>query len=270
MYNNKLVVVVNAGNKILRENNGEVLIPFGSEYSISVKNLNDRKALVNISVDGDDVLDGSRIIISPNKTTTLEGFMRDSKVSNRFKFIEKTDEISDFRGDKIEDGLISVSFQLESPLNEMATWWSNTHVMGGPYVNGNGMYDGGYSRGITPTSGNPVYGSPTLGSSSINCCADATPKAMASSCFAAQSYQPETESGITVKGSQSDQVFNRGSIGVLDYKVHTMIIHLKGLTKNNSAVSQPVFVKSKVQCESCGRKWKSNNQFCGNCGTSLV
>jgi len=44
----------------LRENKDEVNIGFGQEYSIYLKNLDSKKAIVKISVDGTDVLNGNQ------------------------------------------------------------------------------------------------------------------------------------------------------------------------------------------------------------------
>ena len=76
VYSQKFVAVVKAGGKILREKEGnEVLLPFGSEYSLLLKNLEARKALVKVSVDGKDVTGSSGIIIQPNSELELEGIL---------------------------------------------------------------------------------------------------------------------------------------------------------------------------------------------------
>ena len=40
MYLNKVAVAIKSNGKVLREQGDNVYIPFGSEYSIQVKNLN--------------------------------------------------------------------------------------------------------------------------------------------------------------------------------------------------------------------------------------
>jgi hypothetical protein len=52
MYSNKLVASIKSNGKILREFNDKVYVPFGTEYSILIKNLNTVRASVNIFVDG--------------------------------------------------------------------------------------------------------------------------------------------------------------------------------------------------------------------------
>jgi hypothetical protein len=48
MYHQKLVASIKANNKILREFKDTVYVPFASEYSILIKNLNTVRAVVNV------------------------------------------------------------------------------------------------------------------------------------------------------------------------------------------------------------------------------
>jgi len=112
-YKDQFVVEVKCNGKILRVQDDVIHLPFGSEYSIYLKNLNSRRAAINISIDGEDVLDGSSLILNANSSTDLEGFLRGATAKNKFKFINKTKEIQDHRGDKIDDGIIRVEFAYE-------------------------------------------------------------------------------------------------------------------------------------------------------------
>jgi len=117
-YKDYFVVEVKSKGKILRVKNGAVSLPFGSEYSILLKNLNSRRASIKIHIDGQDVLDYSSLILEPNTSTELEGFLNGTTARNKFKFIQKTKEIQDHRGDKIGDGMIRVEFAFEKPKPE--------------------------------------------------------------------------------------------------------------------------------------------------------
>lgn len=66
MYSDKLVACIKVNGRILRENKGNVLLPFGCEYSILVKNLDSVRQQVNISVDGK--MAGDNLIIAPNSS----------------------------------------------------------------------------------------------------------------------------------------------------------------------------------------------------------
>jgi len=247
MYNEKLVVVVKVNGKVLREQQGKVYIPFGSEYSIMVKNLHTTKAQVDISIDGEDVLGNSSILIGAGDTSELEGFLKGRDVTNRFKFIEKTSQISDYRGDNIDDGIITVNYRFERerpvarPISTLG--FCDTDLYG-KTLRGN-------SRGI-----NNFHDTSQVYSS---CNANAT-----------YSCNVNNEDGITVHGSQSDQTFQNGYIGILESKLHSLCIHLRGCDEKNIFVQKPITVKTKVLCETCGSTHKFGNKFCSNCGTSLI
>jgi hypothetical protein len=115
MYSNKLVAAIKTGGKVLREFGDVVLIPFGTEYSILLKNKNSVRASVKIEIDGKDVSEGASIIINPNDDVEIERFIRNGNLSkgNRFKFIERSLDIENFRGVSPEDGLIRIEFKFE-------------------------------------------------------------------------------------------------------------------------------------------------------------
>ena len=116
MHKNNFVVSVKHKKNICREVDGNVYLPFGSEYSLYLKNLNSDRAVVTVTIDGEDVLDGNALVIPANSSTTLAGFMQESRVLNRFKFIKKTKRIREYRGDKPLDGLITVKIKYEKPM----------------------------------------------------------------------------------------------------------------------------------------------------------
>ena len=261
VYNNKLVAVIKVNGKILREQNGEVFIPFGAEYSIALKNLNSVKATASISVDGTDVMSGYEVIVPPNSEVELEGFMKGNKVSNKFKFIEKTKAISDYRGDKISDGLVRISFKFERQLPVVTNWpqvqpitWYSSRGAGDIYLGSEGST-------CNFNSGSAVYG---VGGSGGGFVEDsrASVNMLKSASFSTNA------DGITVKGSKSNQIFAAGNVGVIDPTEYVIVLQLKGQVKTKP-VATPVTVRSKVKCETCGRLSKSFSKFCPRCGTAL-
>jgi hypothetical protein len=245
MYKNNFVAVIKCGGKILREQNSEVYLPYGSEYSIWLKNKDARRASVSIEVDGENVLNGHSLIIDGNTSQEIKGFMRDMKETNRFKFIKKTKEIQNHRGDRIDDGLVSITYQFEEPIKPII--WSGSSS-GTPWNDGKGFnwqdthyfYDGnttGNVRGQTAT---------------FACCSNPLP-----------------DEGITVKGEKITEQYYNGSIGQLSPETTTIVLQLKGALKTVKPIKKPLTVKTKIKCETCGRKNKSSNKFCYNCGTYL-
>ena len=64
MYNNKLAVALKANGKVLREQKDKVYVPFGTEYTILIKNLNTVRASFTIEIDGQDATQNVSLIIN--------------------------------------------------------------------------------------------------------------------------------------------------------------------------------------------------------------
>ena len=270
MYQEKFVVVIKSNGKILREHDEVVSIPFQEEYSILLKNLNSVKAVASISIDGLDVLNGNQIIINPNGSTELEGFLKDSSVTHKFKFIQKTKQIQDYRGDNVDDGIVRVEYKFEKfvekvqIIREDITWRTLpyyppiysvfTHRLGGQSVGGCGgaSYAGGQAfGGIT----NNVSLDSNFSESYSSIVSESTP------------IQDE---GITVKGSSSNQNFIHGYTNPLEDISKVIILKLRGIDSKGKKVKEPIKVDKKIKCETCGIVSKSSAKFCKNCGTSLI
>ena len=254
MYNNKLVASVKVGGKIMREDGETVYLPFGSEYSLLLKNLNTQKAQVKIEIDGEEVTGGG-LLISPNQSVDLERFILNDNLTTgpRFKFIEKTEQISDYRGDKIEDGIVRISYQFEAV---QPTYYTTTNVFYNHTLGGNG----GHSVG-----GNQVYGTGMRGmsvGSSISSTMDGS--------VTTSNLTGSNDAGITAKGSESNQKFSYGHIGALEAREHVICLNLKGQVGQH-VVQAPVTVSRKIRCENCGQSnLLAGNHFCPKCGTNLT
>jgi hypothetical protein len=75
VYQNKLVAAIKVAGKILRETSDTVILPFGCEYSILLKNLDSRRVTVKVSVDGKDATEGTWLVIPANSDIELERFI---------------------------------------------------------------------------------------------------------------------------------------------------------------------------------------------------
>ena len=247
VFKENLVCVIKNHGNILREIDGIVYLPFTSDYSILLKNLNSRRASVNISIDGKDVLDNKSLVIEPNSETELEGFLDGSTAKNKFKFIQKTEQIKDHRGDFIDDGMIRIEFAYEKVSSYKYTYTQNNFQQ--------------YIPPVTFGSAAPILNSSTI--SSFNCSGS---NIRCSSEVVCDSL--DADEGITVKGSKINQNFNYTSIGSLE-PAEVIILRLRGEKNNGGFVSKPITVKSKLRCSSCGKYSKSSSQFCSACGTFL-
>ncbi len=247
MFNQKLVASIKSKGKVLREFKDTVYIPFASEYSILLKNLNVTRAVVNVFIDGENVVPGG-LVIDPGRTVDLERWIKNGNLSegNKFKFIERTQAIEDGpRGIKLEDGLVRIEYQFEipRPVLNIPTWTSST-----------------LTRSISGSTGD--WASPMGATYSTN----ASLNSMNVTASAA-SFQNET--GITVPGSKSTQSFQTVTVGALESTVHNIVLKLIGDLGDNKPVTKPVTVKAKPKCVTCGKQNKAHAKFCSECGTAL-
>ena len=253
MYRNNFICAIKHNGRILRESDEEVCLPFGSQYSILLKNKDSRRVLVDIEVDGENVLSGNSLIVDGYTSQEIKGFMRNMSVTNRFKFIKKTKEISDYRGDRIDDGIVSVSYRFErrkpKPIViQHKDWWPKcpypTSTLPGQRLD----YD------VTYTSCN-MASSPSI-------------KGMEEPALYVSA--PFPDEGITVKGSKVTQNYQYGDIDELECATYVITLRLKGISKRSKKIiKKPLTVKTKLQCSTCGRRSKSSSKFCSNCGTYL-
>lgn len=254
MYANNFAAAIIVGGKVLREFKDTVYLPFGSEYKVRLKNLNNVRAKVSIELDGECVTDGS-LVVNAFETTDLERFIRNGNLTkgNRFKFIERSDKIEQYRGIKAEDGIVSIRYEFETPFLSEVTI---PVTYGRPFsyrdystlCNQVNLNSTPRTKGIPP-SPSASYGASVVQSSVKGAINDA---------------------GITVEGSLSNQTFStthwRGTAGV----THVMNIRLLGETEDNVPVREAMTVKTKAKCKTCGTTNKATAKFCSECGTSLI
>ena len=254
VFQNNFVAVVVCNGQILREHDDVVTLPFGSDYSLKLKNMESRKASVLVSIDGTDVLNGSRLIMPPNSKTVLDGFLDGHDVRNRFRFIQKTKEIIEHRGDKLDDGIVRVEYHFEKRKDEFTYHYNTTLYPSWPIYrpycpppNPWVIQCGGTSewKGSTTASSN-------VGGKSVMC------------------SSPADDEGITVRGGDANQHFRHGSVGTLESNSYVITIRLRGTTESGAVVEQPITTRVKLECPTCGRTSKSSQKFCGHCGTRLL
>jgi len=257
MFKKDLVCVVKSYGKILRErNNGEIYLPFGSEYTLLFKNLNNRKVAIKVTIDNEDVLDGNNLIVNANDSLELQGFLKGNNTTNKFKFIKRTKEIEEFRGVKEDDGIIRVEYWFEkenndvyysfwaTPIYAKYNWESPVKIT---YGNNTGVI--GQSENASVFSCSSI----SYSSNSSNISLDSTIK----------------EEGITVKGTPVSQHFN--SIYV-DLENQSDVINFKLVgcdEETGDELIAPVFVRTKAICETCGKNCKSDEVYCSRCGTFI-
>jgi hypothetical protein len=275
-----IVATISTHGQILREIRDkasgvdQVYLPFGSDYCIKFKNLDTRKALIRVYVDGSDATNTAQLVVNPGNDGILEGFL-DSKtmqVRNSFRFIEKTERISQHRGDKIEDGLIRVEVEFEEP-SPFTKALENY-----PYFPENPWKQDQFPK-IPPEyphvkpywcdAGVTFYGHynpDTMQTPLVGCVIPNVNNSLNSATFATMS----NKEGITVKGAPIQQSFNEVTVGAKSNEKIVMIFKLMGEKRDTTEVSTPLTVNTKVVCPTCGKHNTSNCKYCSECGTCLI
>ena len=252
MYNQKLVASIKANRKILREFKDTVYVPFASEYSILLKNLNTVRAVVHVYIDGENQTP-SGLVLNAGQEIDFERSLKNGSLTegNKFKFIERTGAVEQHRGIKLEDGIVRIEYQFERPpvsINTMPSWQIGSVLRG--IENGSIT-----ATGATMDSYSPNYSTASL--NSLNVSASAT------------STTCHNDAGITVAGSKSTQSFTTTYIGQLELEKHTIVLKLLGETPDNKKITKPVTVNHKPKCTTCGKQNKAHAKFCQECGTAL-
>lgn len=265
MFKKNMVVSIKSNGRFLRESGNDVRMPFGSEYSLYFKNLEPRKAIVTITIDGKDILSGNKLIVSPDSVLELDGYLDGTVAKNRFKFIQMTDQIEEHRGIDPEDGLITIWFdyeveQLTSPVyhtgNYIPSWWVYPTYPYPPYT---------ITTATTWTSDNTtltgggkyVSSSGRIPASGLN---------SAGSFFSSASLSSD-DYGFTVKGSDIHQQFGIGYTRELEGKPSIMTFKIHGYDETDA--KRAIFTNDKIECPTCGLKSKNTYRHCPQCGTRL-
>jgi len=269
MYKSKLAVAIKSGGRVLRESGDTVYIPFGCEYSILIKNLNNVRALVSISVDGVDIGDGTEFVVHGNRDVNIERFIKNGNFNegNRLKFIERTAGVEAHRGVGIEDGLIRVEYKFEKIMPTVRhfvdpgydnTWYNNGSPTFGTRTGDGTNVSRGISNGLLGKG--PTDSANYSFTSSVNASVNASVNNVA----------PVNDAGVTVAGSVSGQQFREASYFATEMETHVIVLKMLGQTEDNRRVEEPLYVRAKPRCTSCGRVNKASAKFCQECGTSLV
>lgn len=268
MYKKNFVAAIKVGGKVLRESSDRVELPFGSEYSVLLKNLDTVRMQARISIDGQEAV--KWVVIDPGREIEIERYLHSTgslDTGNRFKFIERTDKIEAHRGVKADDGLLRVEFKREKVYEapKIVEHHDYYHYHYYPYWRPLTHYN--FCGTLNHTSGSIGSNTRVLRGSGITGQSVHTQTAglnmMAAQCMSEQ----KNDAGITVAGSLSDQRFHM----VSDFQCENseaIVIHLVG-RKSGAVVRVAKTVKRKLECETCGRNNKSSAKFCTECGTSL-
>jgi hypothetical protein len=298
MHKKNFVAAIKVDGKVLRESSDRVQLPFGSEYSVLLKNLDTVRMQAQISIDGQDAT--GWLVIDPGASVDVERFYRQNRDhGNRFKFIERTERIEKHRGVGAEDGLVRVEFRREKvyenpQIVEHHTYhrhsWPYLYPRTYPWPYYNTNFCGTLTqnqqssgeRSLVSKSG--VFGASSSGlskeatSGSTTRSSSSNSQSIATMNYSGPIYNAmgergslkmaaQNEAGITVDGSISDQRFTPVA-GFECEASEVIVLHLVG-RKGTALISVARTVEHRLTCEICGKRNLPTAKFCIECGTSL-
>lgn len=269
VYSNKCVLAVKHNEKFLKEQkNGIVVLPFGASYSLHIRNKHNRRALVKIFIDQEEV-SGPGYIIDANSHIQVERF---HDVARKFQFAPVDSEEAIESGKNHSGaGVIEAHFYLEKEQKStLGSYVDNVHDEpeypfvphpDDPYVP---FRPKPYKRPPFPLGGLDQYKKfgevplqlwdsgvrGTIGTRGI----DAS-HAMLMNASYSTSLNQEPEAGCTIEGQYSQQKFHSAYIDV-DQCAHAKIkLTLKGVEHDDNdlyatkAPSRPKKASSKLRQE---------------------
>jgi len=215
-FQNNFVATILKDNKSLREINKDnkrtCLLDFGSEYKIRLKNKKSFRCMVEVDIDGTDVLFGKRLILQPGETLDLERFLTDNNSGKKFKFASLKQA--------------AASGQLQDPFSE-----DNGHIKIKVYGEvTSAIYTNYIYCNSTPTSGihykgcnsaenintnSNYFTTSSISNSNISGCDDVSFSSSCSldgtlSCNNPLNESLNVDKGVTVEGAISNQKFTNG------------------------------------------------------------
>lgn len=244
MYKNGFVLAVkNPRGKVLREDNNKVFLPFYDEYSILIKNKQDKRAQAKIEIDGTEV-SSQKFVIDAYGELDLKRFVLDGDLNKgkRFKFVPASDSrVQDPTSS--DNGIIKVTLKREKERPYRMT----------PYYFHPDIYDGFDGEKYTSWMGN-----------TITCGSSGAPRSTATLSTCSMSFSEGVSGdvkGATVGGSNSEQSFGQISMG--DLEDDETVLRLRLVPVEKAVTTKDT--KNKY-CVQCGDKLPYNAKFCSGCG----
>ena len=250
MYSNDCVLAILHKGKVLRETNGEVHLPFGSNYKIRAKNNGQGRVKVKVKVDDTYIHpENQAFVINSYDFMDLERMITGGNLNSgpKLKFVALSDGRVQDPTNK-DNGVVTVEFYRET-IPQVITTTDN------PIVWADGPYYGGY---IGTSTCNVNYVSSDMSTGSNGC------SLTSNNGGGMRTTSSNTSNGATVTGKKSSQKFSLTCDFATDYFSTTLTLKIFGL-------DEPKFVKDTRNkfCDICGRKNRFKAKFCSQCGRKI-
>lgn len=258
MYQNGFVASIKINDRTVEEKDSKVVMPFDTEFSIMLKNRNDRKAVARIYIDGEEITKKGRVIIDANSSVDIERYLDESlENGKKFKFVKLSNEKVTDKHDS-EKGFIEVRFQLiKAVLNNVIYHTEHVYHRRNHWLNDLDWHPFYYSTSPVTFNTNTSGGKGSI----CNYSCSSSPVVSTNHDAYLQGNHIVEEKGATIKGSDSSQKFSYSYVGELEQNETVIRMNLVG-TENKEVASQYVI----LHCVKCGKAFDKNDNFCAKCG----
>lgn len=271
MHNQKVAANVRVDGRQLRERGGAVFLPYDSTYEIEVVNKRNEPIEFQLRIDGVRVSETS-YTLGPNARRRVRGHPDTSRQDSAFRFIRRTEAITRHRGAGEHDGELTIEFRsLAESENErrLADFIREVRRTGAPKP--------GVNPTPTPSPWQPfgpqfIVGDPPPGEWSVmNQPRFASAHAGDAGEEVSGTAQNAGEgAGLTVPGKDVPPDLRPGGKRRPAQGLWVnMGVVLRGHWEDGSEVLEPLLVREKAGCPTCGHRQGSQARFCSQCGTNL-
>ena len=252
------VFITKNKQRVKQFENNIVYLNNGDEFQLELFNPTTNKILAKILLN--ENLIGSGIVLRPGERVFLERYLDVAK-----KFLFETYNVKGNNSEVLKaiekNGNVSVEFYCEQIITYPSIFYGSTTGTGfGGSVPSTFTYTNTAGCNVPTAS----CGEPTITAA----CGETTITASCgfgthSGSLKAQKNTHEKETGRIEKGGNSDQSFQYDNTAFNYF--YTWKTDWKILPKSELVYNEDI----KIYCVSCGKKKKSSDKYCGNCGTKF-
>lgn len=270
VYKEEHAIAIIQDGKIVPEKDGVVVLPYGSEYKIRLKNKSRIRSIADIYIDGSIACKG--IIVDEDRTVDLERYIKPGDnmfAGNKFQLARLSHPgVADANDD--QNGMVEVRFYKERAKPKKVEveehHHHHHHDHGHPWTPWQPYpwkVDVTWSTSHSDSKQYLCQTSMSDSAPSDYMCCDRSPvhtKGILRSTESKISARSADGPAATVQGGMSTQRFTSESIDIDETKFTALSIQLRGVTK----------VTRHDKCPGCSRKRKGAERFCPKCGTALI
>lgn len=293
MYKEGFATAVLVDGRVVREENGISRIPFGTEYTVRLKNKYPEPVAADVFIDGKLVNEAGHLFVPGNGTVDLDRWIFKDKTDRKLQFVKLTEGGKGVEANEQENGVIEVRFYKPKKADQLSRIISEIHIHEWPWYpvwimprvvwyDDTQVYPMKYERTITNNNGWSGYYETFSGASSDG---SIRMSSVSSSASYSASMAPASQGkdgklslnyhipnpflqalasqpGATAEGKKVDdksEALAKKAEFKLEFEPIVLTMKLMGFDGPKP--------EAKNYCETCGRKRRDRENFCPSCGS---